>query len=130
LPRNGNAATETIKALLLALAHDDPHDHAGRSTLYAHPLGRILRSEKFTWESSTRLLTPTASLTPLAIASTPWVPMQRTSGLSSRSALPAGGTTRLAGFVSSRAVPGTGPATSLVCQAVSALRRGPMASDI
>jgi hypothetical protein len=50
LPRNANAATETIKALLLALAHDDPHDHAGRSTLYAHALARILRSEKWAWE--------------------------------------------------------------------------------
>ncbi|WP_336028821.1 hypothetical protein [Geodermatophilus sp. FMUSA9-8] len=55
LPRGRNAATEVIKAFLLAVAHQDPHDPTGRPILRAHALDRILRNEGFAWEIYTTL---------------------------------------------------------------------------
>lgn len=51
LPRGDNASTEAIKALLLALAHDDPHDTEGRPTVFAHALDRIFRAELYAWQT-------------------------------------------------------------------------------
>lgn len=55
LPRGRNAATEVIKAFLLSVAHEDPHDPTGRPILRAHALDRILRNEGFAWEIYTTL---------------------------------------------------------------------------
>ncbi|QGN58081.1 hypothetical protein [Nostocoides sp. HKS02] len=49
LEQNRNAVTEAIIAALLAMAHDNPHDHAGRPLLHAHALDRIVRNEQFAW---------------------------------------------------------------------------------
>lgn len=55
LPRGDNAACEAIKATLLALATDDPHDTDGRSVLYAHALDRIFRAETYAWQTHSAL---------------------------------------------------------------------------